>query len=124
LRSAEDLTDCHEDSEEIVHFQPSNDQRSLQDLIDCQEGSGRFPNGQMGKGTELRSAEDLKHCQGEEKRKLCIASWAMKGDQMRISKTVKRAVEASQIARWAEMKNWNHLKVSWTWKGVQFSKEC
>jgi hypothetical protein len=28
-----------------------NDQRSLWDLIDCQEGSGRFPNFQMGKGT-------------------------------------------------------------------------
>jgi hypothetical protein len=30
------------------------------DLIDCQEGSGRFPNCQMGKGTEMRSADDLK----------------------------------------------------------------
>jgi hypothetical protein len=71
LRSAEDLTDCHEDSEEIVHFQPSNDQRSLQDLIDYQEGSGRFPNGQMGKGIELRSAEDLKHYQrGREEKTL------------------------------------------------------
>jgi hypothetical protein len=37
---------------------------SSEDLIDCQEGSGRFPNCQMGKGTEKRSADDLEDCQG------------------------------------------------------------
>jgi hypothetical protein len=35
----------------------------LWDLIDCQEGSGEFPYGQMGKGTELGSSVDLKNCE-------------------------------------------------------------
>jgi hypothetical protein len=54
-----------------------NDQRSLRDLIDCQEGSGRFPNGQMGKGTEMRSADDLKTARRAEKKKFQIAKRAM-----------------------------------------------
>jgi hypothetical protein len=33
--------------------------RSLQDLIDCQEGSGRFPNFQVGKGTEMGSFDSI-----------------------------------------------------------------
>jgi hypothetical protein len=36
---------------------------SSEDLIDCQESSGRFPYFQMGKGTEMRSTDDLKDCQ-------------------------------------------------------------
>jgi hypothetical protein len=57
LRSAEDLTDCHEDSQGISIFQLGNDQRSERDLIDCQEGSGRFPNCQMSRDENLRLFE-------------------------------------------------------------------
>jgi hypothetical protein len=35
LRPAEDLIDCHEDSQGISICQLGNDQRSLRDLIDC-----------------------------------------------------------------------------------------
>jgi hypothetical protein len=35
---------------------------SSEDIIDCQERNGRFPYGQVGKGTEMRSTEDLKNC--------------------------------------------------------------
>jgi hypothetical protein len=69
LRYAENLKATEE--EEMVYIcEPEigdilgakNDQRSLRALIDCQEGSVRSPNGQMGKGIEMRSDDDLKHC--------------------------------------------------------------
>jgi hypothetical protein len=70
LRYAENLRPI--EGEEMVYIcEPEigdilgeeNDQRSLWDLIDCEEGSGEFPYGQMGKGTELGSSVDLKNCQ-------------------------------------------------------------
>jgi hypothetical protein len=70
LRYAENLRPI--EGEEMVYIcepeigdilNDKNDQRSLWDLIDCQEGSGEFPYGQMGKGTELGSSVDLKNCQ-------------------------------------------------------------
>jgi hypothetical protein len=53
LRSVEDLTDCHEDSQGISHCQLGNDQRSLRDLEDCQEGSGSIEDCQEGSGSIL-----------------------------------------------------------------------
>jgi hypothetical protein len=48
------LDDCDDEEDKLG---------SSEDLIDCQEGSGRFPNGQMGQGTKMRSTDDLKDCQ-------------------------------------------------------------
>jgi hypothetical protein len=71
LRYAENLRPIEKEEEMVYIYEPEigdilggeNDQRSLRDLIDCQEGSGRFPYFQMGKGTEMRPADDLKDCQ-------------------------------------------------------------
>jgi hypothetical protein len=43
-----------------------------------------------------------------------LGETSMNWDQLRISKTARRAAEASQIARWAEMRIQDCLKVSWT----------
>jgi hypothetical protein len=75
MGSVEDLKNCQEGREEIPYFQVGKELRSLRDLRDCQEDS-----------------QGISHCQlGNEMRSL------------RISKTARRVVEASHIARWAGM---------------------
>jgi hypothetical protein len=83
MRSLRDLIDCQEDSEGILHFQEGNEMRSLRDLIDyqednqgisyfqegnemgskdlidCQGGSEKFPDCQVGRGTEVRLYKSL-----------------------------------------------------------------
>jgi hypothetical protein len=59
LRSAEDLTDCQEDSQGISHCQLGNERRSLRDLEDCQEGSGSILDCQVGRDENLRPSEGL-----------------------------------------------------------------
>jgi hypothetical protein len=86
LGSAEDLKNCQEGREEIPVCQVGNELRSLRDLRDCHEDSQGISHCQL--GNEMRSLRDLK--------------------------TARRAVEASQIARWAEMSIRDYLKVSWT----------
>jgi hypothetical protein len=76
LGSAEDLKHCQEGREEIPVFQEGNELRSLRDLTDCQEDS-----------------QGISHCQLGNERGHCG-----------ISKTARRAAEASQTARWAEMR--------------------
>jgi hypothetical protein len=59
LRSAEDLTDCHEDSQGVSICQLGNDQRSLRDLEDCQEGSRSILNCEVGRDENLGPSEGL-----------------------------------------------------------------
>jgi hypothetical protein len=59
LRSAEDLTECHENSQETLHFQLGNDKRSLRNLEDCQEGSRSILNFQVGRDENLGPSEGL-----------------------------------------------------------------
>jgi hypothetical protein len=67
LISAEDLTDCHEDSQGISHCQWGNEMRSLRDLKDCQEGSERFLVFYVGKGTEMESVDSIDCQEGSRK---------------------------------------------------------
>jgi hypothetical protein len=53
MGSTEDLVDCHEYGQEILHCQLGNDQRSLRHLEDCQEGSGSMLDCQVGSGSVL-----------------------------------------------------------------------
>ena len=59
MRSLQDLTNCHEDSQGISHCQVGNGSRSLQDLIDCQEGSRKIPICQVGRDEQMRLSEGL-----------------------------------------------------------------
>jgi hypothetical protein len=107
LRSSEDLKDCQEGREiEIPDCQEGNRLRSAEDLKDCHEDSQGISHCQL--GNERRSYEDLEDCQ----------------EGSEASKTARRTAEACQTARWAEMKIRDCLKVSWTQRRVQFSKEC
>jgi hypothetical protein len=55
----EDLTDCQEDSEGILHCQLGNDKISLRDLKDCQEGSESILECQVGRDENTRPFEGL-----------------------------------------------------------------
>jgi hypothetical protein len=91
LGSVEDLKDYREDSQGISNCQLDNDERPRRDLIDCQEGSGLFLYCEMGKGTKMRSAEDLKDCRGDSQKTL----HCQLGDERRSGEDLEDCQEGS-----------------------------
>ena len=60
MRSAEDLTDFHEDRQGISICQLGNERRSDEDLEDCQEGSRSISDCQVGRDEHLKLSESLR----------------------------------------------------------------
>ena len=66
---------------------------SSEDLIDYQESSGRFPYRQMGKGTKMRSADDLKDCHEGREVEVPVCQ---EGNELRSVEDLKDCCEESQ----------------------------